>query len=531
MKEKKLKRYQVGGIPGSAVTNTGYLSDSPDRFNPYNIIPSGKITMQHVQFPVHGTDNLGYQQMMYPGGNYSFPGSHVMEVPMKRYGGGLPKAQNGMAGFGPWLGNGISADDQQNQDDYNTQQIKNSGNFNQGLPQIPGYSPQMIPSNALAAQGSSINSNYRAFPAVDIFQPPPGKTGLAKAWDFTKKYGADIMQTGLGAVGNTLTDLAAKRNERAYATHLGGSDNLYTPYTSQGNQGDYDPNTGAFRPNQKVATQFSATPYNSYGVPTAAYGGNVFQNGLPKASLGLSNDLSIQPMSSSDLSSGNMSGVTLPSVANINEGLMPGTPMTPMPKFQMPTAEYNTAPIGQQSNNQSSKFVPNNSFADYAQKAESYIQKINPNANITGEMLARGAQLSQEKYNRFVPVELALAQLKTEGFLAKGVTPNKPQRTNNPFNVGNVDNGNTVTDKTVQGGVNRYYDLMAKNYLNTKTPDQLLQSFTNGKNKRYASDVHYEDSLKAAIAGMNHYQQGGEYDMDDATIKHLTSQGYTIDHI
>jgi len=77
------------------VTNTGYLPNSPDRNNPMNIIPSNQITMKNVPFPIMGIDNLGNQQMMMPGMNYTFPGQYVTEIPMGKYQkGGLVKYQN-----------------------------------------------------------------------------------------------------------------------------------------------------------------------------------------------------------------------------------------------------------------------------------------------------------------------------------------------------------------------------------------------------------------------------------------------------
>ena len=52
-------------------------------------IPSNRITMQGVPYPVLGVGNNGQQQMMYPGQEYSFPGSqYVDEYP-------LMQAQNG----------------------------------------------------------------------------------------------------------------------------------------------------------------------------------------------------------------------------------------------------------------------------------------------------------------------------------------------------------------------------------------------------------------------------------------------------
>jgi hypothetical protein len=61
----------------------GYKKNSPDVDNAINIIPSGDITMEGVEFPVKGTDNLGNIKIMQPGENYKFKGSSVIEVPLK----------------------------------------------------------------------------------------------------------------------------------------------------------------------------------------------------------------------------------------------------------------------------------------------------------------------------------------------------------------------------------------------------------------------------------------------------------------
>ena len=65
----------------------GYKRNSKDKKRPYNIIPSGDITMKGVDFPVRGTDNLGYSQTMLPGFDYTFPGTEVFEVPIRQQGG------------------------------------------------------------------------------------------------------------------------------------------------------------------------------------------------------------------------------------------------------------------------------------------------------------------------------------------------------------------------------------------------------------------------------------------------------------
>jgi len=64
------------------LSTTGYKKDSPDKDRPYNVIPSGEITMKNVDFPVLGIDNEGNQQVMQPEEDYSFPGHTVLEFPM-----------------------------------------------------------------------------------------------------------------------------------------------------------------------------------------------------------------------------------------------------------------------------------------------------------------------------------------------------------------------------------------------------------------------------------------------------------------
>jgi hypothetical protein len=65
------------------ISKTGYKKNSKDKNNPYNIIPSGNITMEGVEFDVLGIDNLGNKKTMKPGKNYKFPGDVVLEIPLK----------------------------------------------------------------------------------------------------------------------------------------------------------------------------------------------------------------------------------------------------------------------------------------------------------------------------------------------------------------------------------------------------------------------------------------------------------------
>ena len=62
------------------LSTTGYKRNSPDKDRPYNVIPSGKLTMENVDFPVLGIDNLGNSKLMQPGEKeINFPGDTVLE--------------------------------------------------------------------------------------------------------------------------------------------------------------------------------------------------------------------------------------------------------------------------------------------------------------------------------------------------------------------------------------------------------------------------------------------------------------------
>jgi len=102
---KKIQHKELRGLPGGpnempvyvtgVFSTEGFRIDSPDVNNYENIIPSGSITMKERdgsplrKGPIHGIDNLGNEQVMYPGYDYEFPGTEVKETLLAKMGGGL----------------------------------------------------------------------------------------------------------------------------------------------------------------------------------------------------------------------------------------------------------------------------------------------------------------------------------------------------------------------------------------------------------------------------------------------------------
>jgi hypothetical protein len=99
-------KYKGIAKKGANISTEGYKRNSPDVNNPYNVIPSNQITMNDVDFPVLGIDDIGNQIMMQPGQDYTFPGNYVTEFPMKNMGNkrfGQVGFQKNLTPFGDYL--------------------------------------------------------------------------------------------------------------------------------------------------------------------------------------------------------------------------------------------------------------------------------------------------------------------------------------------------------------------------------------------------------------------------------------------
>lgn len=129
--------------------------------------------------------------------------------------------------------------------------------------------------------------------------------------------------------------------------------------------------------------------------------------------------------------------------------------------------------------------------SDLVDATQNYIDSIAPNSNLRALILVEKC----EKYK--IPITFVLAQGELE---SKFGTTGLAYRTNSIWNVGAYDNYDIKNIKikyeNPNDSVEPYLNLLNSNYLNGKTIEDLLDSFTDINGNRYATDKYYESKLK-----------------------------------
>ena len=129
--------------------------------------------------------------------------------------------------------------------------------------------------------------------------------------------------------------------------------------------------------------------------------------------------------------------------------------------------------------------------SDLVDATQNYIDSIAPNSNLRALILVERC----EEYK--IPITFVLAQGELE---SKFGTTGLAYRTNSIWNVGAYDNYDIknikIKYKNPNDSVEPYLNLLNSNYLNGKTIEDLLDSFTDINGNRYATDKYYESKLK-----------------------------------
>ena len=143
-------------------------------------------------------------------------------------------------------------------------------------------------------------------------------------------------------------------------------------------------------------------------------------------------------------------------------------------------------------------------FKQYSKICDLFIRTRQPNLlGITGDMLAEGAKSAFQKYYKYVPPELALAQLAAEGGIGNNDAKSRPIITKNPFNISNTETA-SKTFATVQDGINEYFNLISRRYVGRgKTSNDLIYNFIDKNNQRYATAETYEKVVSSIAKQVN----------------------------
>ncbi len=133
-------------------------------------------------------------------------------------------------------------------------------------------------------------------------------------------------------------------------------------------------------------------------------------------------------------------------------------------------------------------------FKKYATKAQLYLDRERfKGTPLSGKLLKECAKKTYDSTGVIVPLELALSQAQWEsGMGLKGRSPK-----NNPYNIGewNTLGITTMTFKSTKHGVQSYYNLIAKKYINKKSIKDLFKNFVNENGHRYAHSKLYEKHI------------------------------------
>jgi hypothetical protein len=141
-------------------------------------------------------------------------------------------------------------------------------------------------------------------------------------------------------------------------------------------------------------------------------------------------------------------------------------------------------------------------WAQYAKDADAYL-KFFPGTPMNGALLAKCAKRTFDHTGTLVPIDFVLAQGQAESSL--GTDPHHRNPKTNPFSVGEDDDRTTQHFKGIEGGVQAYYNLVARKYLNGKTVDQLLANYVDTTGQRYATDKKYEQKMSKRVNHVRDY--------------------------
>ena len=129
--------------------------------------------------------------------------------------------------------------------------------------------------------------------------------------------------------------------------------------------------------------------------------------------------------------------------------------------------------------------------SDLVDATQHYIDSVAPNSGLRALILVENC----EKYG--IPVTFALAQGEVESHFG---TTGLAYRTNSVWNVGAFDNYGLEDIRhkfsNPNDSVIPYLDLLANNYLPSKTIEDLLDNFVDINGNRYATDPSYEEKLR-----------------------------------